>query len=284
MKQYNRECAYCFTPIAYNKGEKPDKCPCCGATNFIKPPTETKLFKLQHYYLENRQQGYKEKADRYLGDLFFLIKHYAEGKIKKKIKHTVSYPEDRLDEKSEEIAVWFLESYMNDPEFKVEQSFGGLLEGKVLKALYAESEKRDDAMLSLDMPVGEDEDSFLIDQIDAGSVAGSFFEHDSFYDEYLMRLTECDDLVFSMDRVISEILREIRLVSGLASQMYFLIGLYARIAGKTDDDMSEYYSMAEKTYTEEAVNKALAIILGLLKDNIEHRGFVDDRQRTELSS
>lgn len=278
-KQYNRECSYCFSTVSYNKGGKPEECPFCGATNFLKPPTEAKLFKLQHLYFEARKESNKVKTDKYLGELFFLLKEYAEGKIKKKIKYTVSYGEEKLDEKSEEVAVWFLESYMTDPDFVVEQSFGGLLEGKVLKALYNEKEKRNDAILSLDAPLNENDEQHVMELIDRGDLVGSFFDHNSFYDEFLLRQAEGNDLITSIEKVVNEMLKKVKENYGLRSQIYFLVGVYARIAGKRDEEMEDYYALAEKSYTQDSVNSALAIILKLIKDNIEYRGFYDKQQQ-----
>jgi hypothetical protein len=270
QKTYNKKCAYCFNIVSYNRGEKEEVCPFCGNRNYIKIPIEQDLLECQNFYLKAREENNKKEADKHLSNIYFLLKKYAEGKIKKKIKHTVSYCEDKLEEKAEEVAVWFLEQYLQNPEFKVEHSFGGLMDGKILKALYAESEKRYDNLISLDSSVSDEDSTRLYDLIDVGIVNGSL-EHSSLYDEFLIRQVEGENLIDSIMNIIDSALAESRLTSGLVSQVYFLIGLYAMIAGKSKEEMMEYFSMTEKSYTENCVEETIEVIYELIKDNVNYR-------------
>lgn len=106
-----------------------------------KPETEVKLTELQDKYLENRDiKTYQE--------IFTVLHSYARSLILKKTTGKIYLPKELVDNATLESCVKFMESYKK-PDFKIETSFAGLLNLKILESLYGPKIKAEDKISSL---------------------------------------------------------------------------------------------------------------------------------------
>lgn len=116
-----------------------------------KPETEQKLYDLQEKYLENRDvTTYQE--------MFSLLYPYARSLILKKTTGKIYLSKDIVDNATMESCVKFMEGYLR-PDFKIESSFAGLLNLKVLEALYSPKQRRSESMVSLNAIISTSADS-----------------------------------------------------------------------------------------------------------------------------
>lgn len=270
-KTYNKECAYCFGHVAYNKGEKPEICPHCSRTNYIKTPTELELFKLQHEYQTASTNYRKQDA---LGRMFLLLKDYSTGKIKKIMRNVMSFNEDLLEERASDSAYHFvIDYYIKRSDFCVEQSFGGLLQKKIEYALYNQAQQRADATMSLDKHLnfysdGEEDEIDLMNTLEVAS-SSNF----SRYDKYLMRKSEEQDLLMSIKKMLKDFTFIAEMQTNYTTMLYALIGVFMKVHGKDEDDIDSYCQLVKGIHTREMIDQCLTVLLSLLHDNDEHGGF-----------
>ena len=90
--------------------------------------TEKKLMALQDLYLANRDV-------KHMQDMFLIVLPYARSSVLKKIRGRTFLNEDLVYEYAVDATIKFMSQYEN-PEFKVDTSFGGLLGLKVLEAMH----------------------------------------------------------------------------------------------------------------------------------------------------
>lgn len=176
-----------------------------------KPETEQKLEELQTIYLETRDaQIWKEMFD-------IMIK-YARSLTLKVNKGKVFLEPDHVLGVATDAAIKVMERY-NDPNFKIDHSFAGLLRWKVIESLYGGWEE--DVHLSLNFIMQEDASSKvelgdLQEKLGATTLGANFtveLDEDSF-----------DDLV----AVVKDILKEFDLACDnyrltLLSRLYLLL-------------------------------------------------------------
>lgn len=93
-----------------------------------KPATEVLLFKLQREYLETRNV-------RVFQQIFSELLPYARSLIMKKTRGKMFLPPDMLDSAALESTVKFMSQY-EKPDFKIKNSFAGILNYKVLESMY----------------------------------------------------------------------------------------------------------------------------------------------------
>lgn len=106
-----------------------------------KPETEQKLSELQDEYLINRDiTAYQE--------MFSILHSYARSLILKKTKGKIYLSKDLVDNATLEACVKFMQQY-EKPEFKIDASFAGLLNLKILESLYGPKIQRNDKISSL---------------------------------------------------------------------------------------------------------------------------------------
>lgn len=110
--------------------------------NTVRPPTEVALFDLQAKYLVNRD------ADVWT-EMFGIIYNYARSLTLKKIKGKIYLEEDLVNDAATHAALKFMQRYNTDPNFKVNDSFAGVLKWKVIEALYGDYEEDDHVSLNL---------------------------------------------------------------------------------------------------------------------------------------
>lgn len=98
-------------------------CPLCNEEFCILPPTERLLRNLQTRYLATR-------SDKILGEMFVIIKSYAQSLLKQRYSGILLKRHDGADYYSHEVATIMIEKYLDNPGFKVESSFGGYMKGR----------------------------------------------------------------------------------------------------------------------------------------------------------
>jgi len=110
-----------------------------------KPETEIKLGELQDRYLQSKDvEAYQE--------LFSILYSYARSLILKKTKNKIFLPKDLVDNATLEACVKFMSQY-EKPDFRVDASFAGLLNLKILESLYGPKIKQVDQISSLNVHV-----------------------------------------------------------------------------------------------------------------------------------
>jgi len=176
-----------------------------------KPETEQKLEELQTIYLETRDtQIWKE--------MFDIMIRYARSLTLKVNKGKVFLEPDHVLGVATDAAIKVMERY-NDPTFKIDHSFAGLLRWKVIESLYGGWEE--DVHLSLNFIMQEDASSKvelgdLQEKLGATTLGANF----------TVELDEAsfDDLV----AVVKDILKEFDLACDnyrltLLSRLYLLL-------------------------------------------------------------
>lgn len=144
-----RKCQHCGEIVRYSYGETPQECPFCGSPYWNRPREEYKLFMIQDSYIAS---GY-DKAK--LSPMYEILVFYAENIIKRAIKGKVLFAPEVLNEKAQDIALNFFESYFKKEHYVVNSSFGGILSKIALGVLYNPRVKATDELLSLDFELDE---------------------------------------------------------------------------------------------------------------------------------
>lgn len=106
-----------------------------------KPPTEVQLDTLQEKYLTTRDEGIWQ-------EMFLVCVPYAKSLILKKIKSKVFLDPEYVNECAVSVALRFLGQYKTNPTFKVDWSFAGMMNYKVLEVLYGHKNEDDHVSLN----------------------------------------------------------------------------------------------------------------------------------------
>lgn len=178
---YRSICAYCDEPIIFQHGEAKNvkECPNCQVKSdwILKPKTEAQLFELQKKYLELLdkdlhkafceeykkieseqdksiiEKHFAQRNNQLLYEMYTIARNYTSSLLKIKIKEKGFYLlPDSFDDKVEEaVSLWF-ERFLTVYDFKIDDSWAGYLNWKIIEALY--SNKEDEQNTSLDAKVG----------------------------------------------------------------------------------------------------------------------------------
>lgn len=258
---YKRTCAYCGKTVEYYHSEKPEYCPYCGAYNYIKPKTETKLFLLQKQYLEHGRDN------EVLGKMYLILKDYAKSMIKIQLQKSgmTKYNYDDIDMKASDAATLLLEYYLTKPSFKIEQSFGGYLKDKVKQALYNKTEQREDSYASFN--------SLLVDSEGQSEEIGELKERLNFdyifgdEDEYRKRVLSEKELIEGIHRIIDKIIETVNMNYSIKDSLLLLIGVYVRINNPNNSSvMSLYYKYFGSRY-KDFIDSALLLLYEFIKES-----------------
>jgi|LSQX01.3.fsa_nt_gb hypothetical protein len=119
-----------------------------------KPPTEIALGEMQERMLRDPEKKVPE-------DYFFLLKNYARSITLKKIKSKqIFLPPERVDEIATEATLLMLNQYKK-PGWKVDASFHGVLQWKVVEAMYGDASE--DITTSLNLVIGDNANQEVAD-------------------------------------------------------------------------------------------------------------------------
>ncbi len=235
--EYEKICVYCTKDVKYFHGKKPQVCPHCGESDYIKPPTETRLFLLQDKYFQNRDS-------KYLSEMFIILKTYAASIIKKNLPKDFIYHYDQLDEKAQDAATLFIEYYLVHNNFRVEKSFGGYLQWKVKEVLWNKKLQREEDHESLNyLSTKAWKDSDHAQVIDRTMFANMKPLYGADEDHTLVpHINNTEDLILGIESIINGSMIEIKKL--YISNYYILIilfGICLIMEGKTDVYMDKFY-------------------------------------------
>jgi hypothetical protein len=233
----------CGERLQWLHGEKPERCPVCGNKYFDKPGLEFKLFTYQDEFLEDYA---KTKSTRILGEKMFpLIHEYAENLIKALLKGRACISRENLYEKANDAATMLIEVILRDPEHKMRMSFGGYLQRLCKSVTY--KDKDTDQMYSMEFIIGDDtEFGSTISRTevrvnDAGEEVEETVVMNNRYEENPKIENDVGRELCALIEKSAEIIRE---NSGIEKSWMFLIGLYNKLAIRSDRAMNGFYEIA----------------------------------------
>jgi hypothetical protein len=121
-----------------------------------RPQIEKDLTALQRKYYKTRDKKIKHKIWQ---EMFILVQKYGRSLILKKKQGGGKYIDpDIIEDQSIQVAITFMSQYINKPGFFVGVSFAGMMNGKVLEALY--KQLPDDDNYSLNETMGDSDHEF----------------------------------------------------------------------------------------------------------------------------
>ena len=227
-KIYEKVCGKCGEIVRYAHRQKPDKCPYCGSTKFDKPKTEVDLFELQDHYLLTRE-------DKYLVQMYEILKSYAKSLIYKIVKGQYHFDSDEIEQKSHDAAMGIVVYYLNKPEFRIDHSFAGYLIRKVKEVLYSTVDEDDHDSLN-----------YRISYHGGAKDDGNSVEKEDLIFEAIHK----EKPVHDNESVLNEFMRLITKVVDTAKQrqskqyaVLMLIAFYYNIVKVPNSFISEYYAM-----------------------------------------
>ena len=146
------------------------KCPACGEYFCDLPETDKQLMILQNAYYDS------DKSKSIFDQMILIFYDYAEGKILQSHSSVLTY-DGALEYYTQNAVSLFLEYYLKNPEFRVTDSFGGLINKKILQSCYGKKEY-DPAMkngLSMDYTM---EDGSKVEYADLRKTVSEEIEED----------------------------------------------------------------------------------------------------------
>jgi hypothetical protein len=120
-----------------------------------KPQIEKDLTLLQRQFFKEKNP---EKKQVIWQEMFSQVKHYGRSLILKKKKGGNYMKPDDVEDSAIQVALTFMSQYIYRPNFFVAASFAGMMNGKVLEALYKQIP--DDDNYSLNETVGDSDHEF----------------------------------------------------------------------------------------------------------------------------
>ena len=232
--KYEKICVYCTKEVEYFHGKKPSICPHCGASDYTKPPTETKLFILQDLYLKNRD-------NKHLTEMFVILKSYAVSLIKRVLPKDFIYHYDQVEEKAQDAATAFIEYYLVHEDFKVEKSFGGYLQWKVKEVLWNKKLQREEDHESLNFSSHKVNYDQPVDRTVFASMKPLYGTIEDHTQAAIASVTSSDDLILGIETIISTSLNEVKTKLSLHQTLLVLLGVCLTMEGKTDVYMDKFY-------------------------------------------
>lgn len=140
VSQFQNMCIFCWQ-VSPKANLTDSVCPHCGkgpkTRDWLKPPIEVALFKLQDEYL-------KTKSREVLGQMYLYLWQYAIGKIRKMAAGKINLTSEVIEEKAMDAATLFIEYYLKKPDFSISTSFGSYLAFQIRAVLYNQKEKEND--------------------------------------------------------------------------------------------------------------------------------------------
>jgi hypothetical protein len=240
---YIKSTSCCQQFIEWLHGEKPECCPICGNQHYDKPGLEYKLFMLQDEFLSDYA---RTKSTRILGEKMFPIIHeYAENLIKALLKGKAFISRESLYEKANDAATMLIEVIMRDPEHRMEVSFGGYLQRLCRSVAY--KDKNNDQMYSMEFIIGDDtEFGSTISKTEVrinefGEKVEETVVMNNRYEEKSNIESDVSKELCALIKKSADIIKE---NSNVERSWLFLIGLYNKLAIRSDRVMNGFYEVA----------------------------------------
>ncbi len=215
------------------------------ANHWFKPETEVKLFILQEqlwkkididlfkkFAIEMKKPDELDRDPEVLkahlknidtstkDQLFFVIKDYVGSLLKKKIKNSNFYlaPDDFEEKVYQATFNWF-NQYMSSP-YKIDGSWAGQLNWKIIEALYRYKDERFDSLDRMVANHGDSHGTEFMDMVEIFNIKPLFTKNDKmYYDPY----EDNHGLVDELNLVINRIVGTIRKTQDMSSEILVLI-------------------------------------------------------------
>ena len=159
----------------------------------VKPPTEVALGEMQEKLLQDPERKVPE-------EYFFLLKAYARSITLKKIKtKQIFLPPERVDEIATEATILMLSQYKK-PGWRVDASFHGVLQWKVVEAMYGDASE--DITTSLNLVIGDNANQEVADIFKKLGAVPPWLDENPEYDPANLLMKSID---ISMDEIHSVI-------------------------------------------------------------------------------
>jgi hypothetical protein len=120
-----------------------------------KPQIEKDLTEVQRKYFKEKDENKKHLLWQ---EMFSLVQKYGRSLILKKKKGGRFVDPETIEDQSIQVALAFMSQYIYRPEFHVEVSFAGMMNGKVLETLY--KQLPDDDNESINETMGDSTNEF----------------------------------------------------------------------------------------------------------------------------
>jgi len=252
---YKNTCSYCGNIVEYEHGKKPEKCPHCNKESYIKPFTETRLFRLQQKYIETKNK-------EILGNMFIILKSYSSSLIKKLLPRTFTYHYEKVEEKASDATNLIMRYYLTNDNFSIEQSFAGYLNTKIREVLWNKKDQDEDNHLSIHSYVSEEIDKEIIDTT---NLLGLESLYDETFEKYLEEQSGKHNLLEGLKKIIELISQRIFEEYGRNYQLIILMGIshYIDNQGK----MKNFYEMYSDDEIQDLVDRAMILIYEYIKEH-----------------
>jgi hypothetical protein len=182
----------------------------------VKPPTEVALEALQEQVLQDPERKIPE-------DFFLLLKAYARSITLRKMKNKqIFLPPERIDEIATEATILMLNQYKK-PGWKVSASFHGVLQWKVVEALYGDASE--DITTSLNLVIGDNANQEVADIFKKLGAVPPWLDENPESDPANLLMKTID---ISMDEV-STVLQEAEEVLPYHTMLLFYVYLLLRL-------------------------------------------------------
>lgn len=253
-KQYYRStCRSCGKIVEYSHGGKPSECPYCSCDDYVKPITETRLFRLQDKYLKTRD-------DSILWSMFIIFREYSASLIKKSLPSTFTYHYQKVEEKASDLALIMFEEYKNKSHFKIMKSFGAYLNTKVPQVLWNKRDQNEENHESLSAEYFEGSDvevQEVYNKLEMTSLSSE-------YQEYLEKKRDKKELYNGINQVLEQIFKEIK--NNYENYYYILsvIGVWHYI--KKQGHMENFYDTFGIN-VKEAVDRSMVLFYEFLQEH-----------------
>jgi hypothetical protein len=278
--RYRLPCGYCQKTIEYSHGEgnKLTDCPHCKTSSkwILKPRTEVLLFELQDKYFstldfvkwekftqeiikkdedeidQNIIDDYLHQRDeKTLYEMYMLVQRYSESLIKKYLKNKgFTIPRDILNEHIQNVAFLWFENYTRKFKYRIDDSWAGFLNTKIIQSFYSKNQKNLDMTDSLDKVItnSSTKDTELMDMSDQFHFKPLFGDIDK-YDPH----KNSYDIIDELKKVIYKILNTIDQEKTKKSRRRTILALTAfyLFISKQDKKLAQFYGLYGKGVKED---------------------------------
>jgi hypothetical protein len=165
-----------------------------------RPQIEKDLTSVQRKYFKEKNP---DKKHALWQDMFIMVKKYGRSLILKKKKGGKYTDPDTIEDQAIQVALSFMSQYLYRPNFYVGVSFAGMMNGKVMEALY--KQLPDDDNYSLNETMNDSDHEF--EDIQGSETITSIFKEMPLPEEVLERIsitTVLYDLFSEFDELVKD--------------------------------------------------------------------------------
>ncbi len=230
--------------------------------NLQKPATEVMLMEIQDRYLATRSKKDYE-------DLFVNVITYAKSLTLKKLIGKVYLPEEEIDDISREASFKFMEGYLKSEKFKIDTSFAGLINLKILEAMFGPKKQKADKVGSINIKLSGTGSKALEGTELSDLPESQGFEYlwqpdkeEGYYDPMYLIVDRKEDAINSASSVITDIFDAEGL--SLRDKLLLSLGVLNFISVKTAS-----YEKFKKRYLTPSLDEALELTLLTMSNRLK---------------